>query len=282
MSARPNNLILNGFDRCGSTAIARTLARHPEIEVIMQPFNSGSIRSKLYHLMNDELATPADIRFFKMLEAGQLDTSYIQSDWHRKHSTVGAFEPGKLHVLKTTLNHFSAAWVNERFPGIEQWGIWRDPMEMLASLIRNGFHEKWYNDSMPQLAQTVRQSELLRPVFAEFLDSLDNHVRLTGFVLAVRTFFYFSHISGMNVLQYERFVDNPNHCFAYLMEHFELAPFDFGCHSDCDLNVVGKVYEAGADHRDILPRVDRAFLSAVFSPLDEVAPVEMTGYEGRP
>ena len=47
MSAKPNNLILNGFDRCGSTAMARTLARHPEVEVLMQPFNSGSIRSKL-------------------------------------------------------------------------------------------------------------------------------------------------------------------------------------------------------------------------------------------
>ena len=59
-----NNLILNGFDRCGSSAIARVLSKHPDIELIFQPFNSGNIRRIMYQIMSEQNAKEEDYRFF--------------------------------------------------------------------------------------------------------------------------------------------------------------------------------------------------------------------------
>jgi hypothetical protein len=64
-------------------------------------------------------------------------------------------------------------------------------------------------------------------------------------------------------------VVDPNDCFADFVEYFGLSSFDFGSASESDLNVVGKAYEPGADHRAVLPDKDRSFLDAVFAPLTE-------------
>lgn len=265
-----NNFILNGFDRCGSTAIARVLSEHPGIELIVQPFNGGSIRRKLYQVLNDNNTNDADQRFFAELEDGRLDTSYIESDWHANHSTVPQFVANKLHLIKTTQNHLTAKWVSDRFPKIEQWGIWREPMDILASLVRNDFHTAWYSDGFKQLAQTVSSNNELRAVFEHLAPHATNEVSRMAFIIAVRTWFYFRHIDPAKVIIYERFLDDRAAELARVTNHFRLEDIQFSQDKSADLNLVGKSYQLGARHLSEVPVADIRVAEKMFEPLRTV------------
>lgn len=267
MPAAVNNVILNGFDRCGSSAIGRTLAQHPETELIFQPFNSGNIRLILYEIMSGENARPEDYRFFSMLQQGRLDTSYIKSEWYRKYSTTLEFKPGQLHVLKTTLNHFTITWVAKNFPLLEQWGIWRDPLDILASITRNQFFDRWYTDALEQIVPTVRTVDALREPFAQFIQRLCNPVAVTAFLISVRSFYFFSHLQPRKVIVYEDFVADVNSALRPFVKHFDLSPFDFQQLSGNDFNVMGKRFEPGKTHKDVLTAEDVQFAEEVFRPL---------------
>ena len=266
-----NNFILNGFDRCGSSAISRTIATHPDIEIIMQPFNSGSIRQKLYQVINDRNATEQDIAFFHQLEKGVLDRTYIKSAWFEKHSSTLTFLEGKLHLIKTTQNHFTIAWIKQNFPLIENWGIWRDPYDTLASLVRNDFHTRWYAGAAAELSKTVLDEELLRSRYASFLDCLDTPIQEMAFILSVRTWFYFHHISPDKVISYDAFVSDADQALKALLDYFQLSPHKFGDSSKSDLNIVGKKYIKKRSHVDCIPESDRRMCEDIFVPLYELA-----------
>lgn len=268
----PNNLILNGFDRCGSSAVARTLANHPEIELIMQPFNSSSLREKTYKLMTEESSTQEEIAFFSSLEKNTLDTSFITSHWHEKFSTVGEFSSSSLNIIKTTMNHFTAAWVNECFPKIEQWGIWREPVDILSSIVRNGFHETWYVDAVPQIFDTVKESDELFSVYGSFIEKIDSNVKLVAFVMAVKTYFYFRNIDKNKIIFYDTFIKDPNLAVSYLLEYFSLCSYDFMSSSALDLNVTGMPFELGNNYTNVLPLVDKDFINAVLETLEQFSP----------
>jgi hypothetical protein len=260
-----NNVVLNGFDRSGSTAISRTLAQHPDIELIMHPFNSGSIRKKLYQILDERNVSAEDVDFFAKLERGELEKSYIKSEWHPRHSTVADFVPGRLHVLKTTLNHFTISWIARAFPRIEMWGIWREPLDILSSILRNGFNEKWYRGAIEEIGPTVRNSPVLAPVFAHQLDRLDNEARKTAFLIAVRTYFFFHHLDRRKQIVHEHFRRDRNAALAPFVSYFGLRPYDFATVEDEDLNVVGLRFD-GASHRSIIPAQDVSFCEELFAP----------------
>jgi len=270
MAATVNNVILNGFDRCGSSAIARTLARHPGVELIFQPFNSGNIRRILYEIMSAENARPEDYQFFSMLQQGRLETSYIKSQWHEKHSTTLEFKPGQLHVVKTTLNHFTVTWVAENFPLLEQWGIWRDPLDILASITRNNFFDRWYTDALDQIVPSVRGAQSLSEPFEKFIHRLDNPIAVTAFLISVRSFYFFSHISADKVIVYEEFVADANRALKSFATYFGLPPFDFQHGAKNDLNVMGKKFDPESTHHDVLSATDIQFVEEVFRPLRDV------------
>ncbi len=266
----PNNFILNGFDRSGSSAISRVLATHPDIEIIMQPFNSGSIREKLYQIIDESNASDADIEFFRKLEHGALELSYIKSKWHNQYSSVPDFVAGKLHLIKTTQNHLTISWVRQEFPGIENWGIWRDPLEILASLLRNDFHTAWYADASAVLENTVRNSDLLAGKFARFIPGLTNQVRQMAFNIAARSWYYFYHLEPGKTLYYQDFSRDCNLALLPVLEYFELAPFTFETTTENDLNITGKQFAPGSSHLDCIPPEDRDFCEQLFQPLHEV------------
>lgn len=136
-----NNFILNGYDRSGTSAISRILAKHPDIELIFRPFNSGPVRKKMYSIWDKSTPTEIDNSFFKKLEEGILDADYFVSGWHEKFSTVeNSFKENKLHVIITNINHFTVEWVSKYYPKIEQWAIWRDPIMILNSCVKNEFY----------------------------------------------------------------------------------------------------------------------------------------------
>jgi len=263
-----NNLILNGFDRCGSSAISKLLATHPQIELIFHPFNSGSIRSKMYLVMTDEIASEEDALFFAELEQGRFLRDYVVSPWVEEHSTAHDFSPGKLHVLKTTLNHLTICWIHERYPGIEFWGIWRDPFDILASLVRNEFYGKWYLDALPQIAVTLKESGEFPPLFAERLESIGgSEVRALALLIATRSYFFFNYLEPEKLINYERFNTDPDRELNRLTRYFGLTEHSFKGESDRDYNVTGLGFEKGKSHRNLVNEADNNFAAEVFAPL---------------
>jgi hypothetical protein len=263
----PNNFILNGFDRSGSSAISRVLATHPDIEIIMQPFNGGSIREKLYQVLDDSNASADDVDFFSKLENSVLEQSYIKSQWHDKHSSVRDFVPGKLHLIKTTQNHLTISWVRRNFPRIENWGIWRKPLHILASLVRNNFHVLWYADAAGELVKTVESNALLNSVFGKYSDMLTNPVREMAFIIATRSWFFFYHLEPGKIIDHQEFSRDPNTALSPVLQYFGLTAFDFGSADNEDLNITGKKYRPGANHLDSISPADHAFCESLFQPL---------------
>jgi hypothetical protein len=264
-----NNIILNGFDRCGSSAISKALATHPQIELIFHPFNSGSIRRKMYMIMTDKIASNDDLHFFSELEKGRFWRDYVVSPWFEKYSTVFEFVPDKLHILKTTLNHLTIRWIKDRFPEIEFWGIWRDPFDIMASLVRNDFCGKWYFDAFPQIADTIAQNqgEFPKEFRNKIADVGENEVRALAFLIAARSWFFFNHLKQRHLINYEIFKTDPARELNKIPRHFGFAEHKFDSDFDKDFNVVGRGYEKGRNYRDQISDADMHFAASLFTPL---------------
>ena len=263
-------MILNGFDRSGSSAICRTLSQHPEIELIFQPFNSGSIRRKMYQILSEDIATSRDHGFFTALTQGRLDSDYIESEWHRKYSTTQEILSGRLHVVKTTLNHLTVEWMHQHYPTLEMWGIWRDPMAILSSIERNRFGEKWYSGAVEEISPTVRSHTELNRVFGDLIEPIDTECQATAFLIATRSYYFFSHLDTDNCVRYEGFAQQPNIELGRICSHYDLAPFDFSRFSDIDWNILGKSFQKGADYSQLIAGDDLAYAERVFEPLQEL------------
>jgi len=266
-SNRPHIIILNGFDRSGGSAISRSLAQHPEVELFMQPFNSGPVRRKMYQIWNDDVATDEDVKFFEGLEKAEILRDYIKSHWFEKYSTTQSFIPGRVHLIKTTLNHFLIDWCQVRFPGIDQWAIWRNPWEILISLIRNEFIGEWYVTALEELSPVVRTTSLLAP-FRKFLGGLDNPHAQAAYLIAVRSYFLFNYVKNDRVIFYEDFYDNPSNGLSGFLNAYNLVPLEI--EAGKDLNIAGTF---SPDNRKAIELVDLEsieLISSIFAVLTDL------------
>ncbi|WP_321413353.1 sulfotransferase [uncultured Desulfobacter sp.] len=263
-----NNFILNGFDRCGSSAISRILATHPQIELIFHPFNSGSIRRKMNQITTVASASKEDHHFFSELESGRFERDYIESPWFEKYSSVLEFVPGKIHLMKTTINHLSIRWIQKEFPAIEFWGIWRDPMDILASLIRNDFYDKWFQDALPQLMPTISENSRDFPEAYENVPTLlSGDVRIMAFIIAIRSYFFFRHLHADKLINYELFKSDPITELNKITRYFGLSEHQFNVNFKEDLNAIGKRFKNGNNYRHLIPKSDFGFIRELFMPL---------------
>ncbi len=258
-------VILQGFDRSGSTAIARTLASSVSAELFMQPFNGGSVRKKMYQIWHEDMASEEDKSFFKGLEKGCLIKEYIHSPWFEKHSTVTDFEPGKLHLVKTTINHFTTKWVMDSFENMDQWAIWRDPIEILTSLKRNDFIQKWYANAVEEVTPAVLNEEVLK-LFAPYLSKIQNDVQRAAFLIAVRSYYLFTHVKHNQVICHNQFKKNPTLALSSFVEKYNLKPVDTAA-SRISHNLIGKDFTHSRKQINILNNEDIAFANDIFEPL---------------
>lgn len=259
-----NFIILNGFDRSGTSAISRTLANHPDIELIMQPFNGGFIRKKMYEIFQEKDPHSDAFRFFKGLQHNQIKEEFINSKWYYEYSTTRHFKPGKIHLIKTTLNHLAQKWMKEYFPDIDVWGIWREPPDIVSSIIRNGFYAKWYPEGVKEITPTVKNEPELKRHYQGFVNQLDNQIKKTAFLVAVRSHFFFKHLDKEKLIAYEDFAVNPNSLWKFT-HYYGLHENDFNEVANGDLNLTGK-REKRLDN-NIFNESDVDFMNEIFTPL---------------
>lgn len=271
-----NNFILIGFDRSGTSAISRTLAKHPKVELVFRPFNSGPIRQKMFQILNESNVSEEDIHFFEELQNGVLYSEYIVSDWHKKFSTIqNSFKPGHLHTIITNLNHFSTKWVAERFPLIEQWAIWRDPLEILNSCMKNQFYGNWYGNALQQVFQSVKNDIELRAIFKSWIDKVEvgNTVLKTAFLIATLNYFLFKNIKKGKIIDYEVFRYDPNQSLFHLLKYFELEEsFDFTPFLNLDLNSIPSIdgYQKNKRSEKVITSEETKIAKDLFAPLYEL------------
>ena len=262
-------VILNSFDRSGSSAISRSLLLHPKIELLFQPFNGGSIRKKMNLVFSDQLVSDEDEYFFSELNQGRLWREYIHSIWFDNYSSTKQIVPGKVNLIKTTLNHLTINWIQNRFPKIAFWGIWRDPFDVLASLIRNDFYRKWFYGAERELAETVVQNqECFAPEFVALYALVENNpVRAMAYIIAVRSYFYFAYLKTDHVLNYQKFRQNTDTELNKFTNTYFLEEFSWSNSAYADLNVTGATWSPGRNYRDQIPVQDMQYVRTVFRPL---------------
>lgn len=260
-------IILNGFDRSGTSAISRTLASHPSIELIMQPFNSGFLREKMYQVFSEQDEDSEAHRFFRALEHNRLENDIIKSHWHFKYSTTQQFIPGKLHLIKTTINHFAQRWMKDNFPSIDVWGIWREPVDIVSSIIRNGFYGEWYSDGINEIVPTLKEELFLGDLYLSFAGGLETNVQKTAFLLAVRTHFFLEYLDADKLLVYEDFRNDPYH-LTKLTNFYRQESFDFKEPAKKDLNIIGHAMAANTGYDFSASELD--FMEKVFTPIQKL------------
>lgn len=240
---RSNFIVLNGFDRCGSSAISKTLAKHPNNELIMHPFNSGFIRKSMYTpIEKSSYLSEADV-FFNQLSKNKLNNEMIFSHWHKKHSTTQSYIPNKIHIVKTTINHFAQRWMNEKHRNIHVWGIWRDPYDIINSIKKNGFKESWYPDAMDKLKPTVASEEDLDLKFGKFFNQKLTDDQELALIFSIRSFFFFTHLPKNRLINYEIFKQNANDGLNHFSESYNLSDYNFNIGAQQDMNIIGDSYD---------------------------------------
>lgn len=254
---------MNGFDRAGGSAITRLLSQHPKIQLLFQPFNSSNLRTRMYEIITDKNVDPIDQCFIEKLNNSYLDISYIESHWFYKYSTTEEITKDNLYIIKTTLNHLTVRWMSEQFHNIDQWGIWRDPFDILNSLVVNNFHNKWYSDGYEKTLALVN-SEAIFNHFKHLTKYVDSKIHKMAFIISMRSWYYFSHINRNKILVYERFLKEPQKELNKFLKFYELDTLIF---KDVfkDRNIVGKAFKK-KKKKCVINREDFS-LKRIFSPL---------------
>jgi hypothetical protein len=242
--------VLCGFDRSGSSMVARLVARHPEVECLFQPDNGTVLHRTQWERWAPEHRDAEAERFFAELIAGRLDRSFIRSDWFANHSSTTAIVPGRLHIVKSTKLHLKVDWLAARFPELPLFALVRDPMATLASLVDNDFHRTWYGarDFEALCALVASSPELPAPLRAAVLAADDDVSRMAA-MIAVRTRLLVDAVPAARVLHHERIVADPDGELCRLVGHFGRPPFGFAAHAGEDFNVVGKPFGRPATAR---------------------------------
>jgi hypothetical protein len=266
--ARSDFIILNGFDRCGSSAISKTISNHPDVELIMQPFNSGFMRKSMYQAIEQSQYISDAQSFFNKLKINELDNKNIHSHWHKNHSTTEEFIPGKLHLVKTTINHFAQRWMNQNYKNIDVWGIWRDPFAIINSIKKNDFQDNWYSDALDKLRPTVMNEKNLESKFGTFFNESLSSDQELALIFAVRSYFFFNYLPSDKLIIYESFRDDANKALKTFSDCYELEKINFNAFSKLDLNLIGKPFNPSNNNE--LNHETKESISPILSPLIEL------------
>lgn len=241
MKLAPDLVLLNGFDRSGSSMMAQLLGAHPGAALVFHPFNSTEVHRDQWRIWSPTEAHPSTLGFWNALRQARLDRSYLRSHWHDAHGHWPDTTPHTIFVKDTKL-HFHLDWLRAQVPQLRIQGIWRAPEDILGSLTHNGFHETWYGGEHYQtlLDHWPVDLEALRSVAARAADAVER----MAVMIAARTAWFFARLRPEAVLCYRSIVSNPNELRRVFAE---ATDFDFGPLARRDHNVSGVARPADAD-----------------------------------
>lgn len=234
--------LLIGFDRSGSTFVAKLLAKHPAINLIFQPFNSSALTKSQWEIWEKDFKQSDWFSWFQNLENGKLDKDLIQSQWFYNHSTSLQLKSDQVNLIKDTKLHFKVDWLKANFPNLEILGIWRDPRSILRSLIRNDFHKTWYQHlEKPIIESLIDNNEVFKP-FRKWLGQELSSIEIMALGIALRNFFMQKCLLRDQWIHFEQLINTPN-ALNQITANWHLEYFDFSPFLSNDYNIAGKPYE---------------------------------------
>ena len=280
-------MILNGFDRSGGSWIARTLAEHPSIRLLYQPFSRTVVHRGQYRIWDRRHRHPAVRQFARSLLRGRIDPTFPRAELWRQHSH-GLNRTEATHwVVKETKLHLHGDWWRAAVPEAELWAIQRDPRAVLHSLVRNGFDHAWYGwRAYEQLADSVRRDAALTD-YRTLLGWPRSVREATAWVLAVRTHAFLRGVPRTRRLVYEDLVADPDRGFGEFFSGAGLPACSVRAAATVDANVSGLPFErADAFRHAKVAHADLARETELYRALDlleDTAPpiAKLTLDEGR-
>jgi hypothetical protein len=223
--------------------MAKVPVHHPDVDCLFQPFSSTVVHDTEWEYWAAEEEHPEVESFLDGLQEGEIDRSFIASDWFENHSTAFTIEPGTTYAIKSTKMHFKVDWLAARYPSMPVYAIERKPHGILASLLRNGFYEDWYGeDAYQALLDYVETDDELPAELVGYVREADSNLEKMAVMVAVRTAVARRRIPSSRILVYEKVLDNAEREFGKLTGPLELNSYPFGNHLDQDYNIAGKQY----------------------------------------
>ncbi|MEW9669520.1 sulfotransferase [Ammoniphilus sp. 3BR4] len=260
-------LIINGFDRSGTSMIAKVLAKHPQIEAIFQPFNATILRTTQWDYWEPNHMCYGVEKFMGHMLNGYIDKNFIASDWFKKHSTTQKIVPGKLHVIKTTNLHFKIDWFLNKFPQVEIFSIERSFFATVCSLMRNNFYQEWYGeDAYQAICEYVKKDDKISANLRACVYDAKDDLEKMGVIIAVRT--SVMRRSTKKTIYYERIMENPNSSFNEVTGYFGLDSFDFEPYMQEDYNIIGKNFELVDLWKTYFNKYEISKLERIFSNME--------------
>lgn len=212
-------VLLLGFDRCGSSMTARMLGAHPGVNLVFHPFNSTEVHRDQWRIWPAGEVHDDTAQFWQSLRRGVLDGSYLRAHWHDAHGSWS--HDAHTVVVKDTKAHFHVAWLRRVVPDLRIVGLWRDPTEILGSLVHNGFHETWYGgDMLSRLLATWPDGLDAMRTIAE---RAETSVERMAVMIAARTAGLFRSLPPSDVLRYRRILADPERLNELVGNHRALS-----------------------------------------------------------
>lgn len=265
-------VILNGFDRSGTSMIAKVLAHHPDIECLFQPFSSTIAHKTQWEYWAPDEDWSEVQAFLDGLQNGQIDRSFIASDWFKNHSTTFDIRSGKTYVIKDTKLHFKVDWLKKNYPSFFIYAIWRTPHGILASLLRNGFYGDWYGEEDYQsLLAYVSTDDALPDDLVAHVERANSDLEKMAVMVAVRTAVMRRSIPKSHTLVYENVLENAEAEFRKLTDPLGLSGYSFSQHLNRDYNIAGKQHRRHDLWKKYFSREEKQIVDSIFASVPSVS-----------
>ena len=271
MRRSPRLAILLAFDRSGSSMTARILGSLPGVNLLFQPFNGTEVSRSQWEVWDESFESPRTARFLRQLEEGNLDEGYIQSEWFRRYSSSSRVDPLALNLIKDTKLQFKVRWLQTRFPSVRIVGLWRDPIWIMESLVRNGFVDTWYGYLTEAMLVAAASATGLIETYADAFGALRERKDFVALGLALRTHYHLLNTPPRDWVRYESLVGSPaiegRRLAALLGTGFATGGLDV----THDYNVAGEAYTGSRDLRQTLSTEDIEVLQRILAPVCDLA-----------
>lgn len=260
---RMNQLVfLVGFDRSGSSMIARLLAQHPKVNLLFHPFNNTEVTHSQWDYWGPYENHEETKAFLNKLWHGEVDMGYIKSDWLVNYSKSLDLKKHEVTLVKDTKFHFKITWLKTHL--IRVFGIWRDPRAILHSLVRNDFHLKWYGNVDNALLKKVCNEIIPFEKYLPVIDDAQDHVERMAIAIAMRTEMLKITVPKADWLIYEDILADPNLHLNTFLTAMKLESFDFKPLIEQDYNVVGRKFEQADGWKSFFSKAQQERLNAIF------------------